>query len=640
MKLPTAKIRFLLLAGGKFKQITVMGEVLTEGLSDRGSTPLRSTIFLFSKSNNSDIIYFGINNWDSLFFERGRETMKLRSKIILISVLPVVILGVFIYIFSYIKVTANMEQEVFNGLHSTVLSVRTAIEDVNTSVYRIEGDYLVKGSYNITADTSIVDSIKEATGTVTTVFFGDTRYSTSVTKPGTNERVLYTKAGDKVIETVLKGGKEYSADNVDIVGAKYYTYYVPLYQEGSGEVCGMVFCGRPQADVEKEISAVTNSILIGTIVAVIIAAVLAVFVALKIVNAINKSVDVLDKVAGGDLSKAVPSEIMSRKDELGTMGNCIENLRSSLIRIISDLKNQSSNLYDSSDKLDHASREATDSIGSVEQAIAEISDGAASQADETQSATENVILMGNMVEDTSAEIKALIEISDSMRQAGNRAIDTLSKLDKINQKASSAIDLIYDQTNTTNESVARIQEATALITDIAEETNLLSLNASIEAARAGEQGRGFAVVANQIQKLAEQSNESASKIANIIAELLNDSEKSVQTMDEVRKIMEEQNDDVRKTQAAFEDVRNGIDRTTSGMGEISEKTGNLDQARVSVVDVVQNLTAIAEENAASTQQTSASANEFSNLVGNIQTETVNLKEIADGIEKSVGIFRF
>lgn len=566
--------------------------------------------------------------------------MKLRSKIILISVLPVVILGVFIYIFSYIKVTANMEQEVFNGLHSTVLSVRTAIEDVNTSVYRIEGDYLIKGSYNITADTSIVDSIKEATGTVTTVFFGDTRYSTSVTKPGTNERVLYTKAGDKVIETVLKGGKEYSADNVDIVGAKYYTYYVPLYQEGSGEVCGMVFCGRPQADVEKEIRAVTNSILIGTIVAVIIAAVLAVFVALKIVNAINKSVDVLDKVAGGDLSKAVPSEIMSRKDELGTMGNCIENLRSSLIRIISDLKNQSSNLYDSSDKLDHASREATDSIGSVEQAIAEISDGAASQADETQSATENVILMGNMVEDTSAEIKALIEISDSMRQAGNRAIDTLSKLDKINQKASSAIDLIYDQTNTTNESVARIQEATALITDIAEETNLLSLNASIEAARAGEQGRGFAVVANQIQKLAEQSNESASKIANIIAELLNDSEKSVQTMDEVRKIMEEQNDDVRKTQAAFEDVRNGIDRTTSGMGEISEKTGNLDQARVSVVDVVQNLTAIAEENAASTQQTSASANEFSNLVGNIQTETVNLKEIADGIEKSVGIFRF
>ena len=218
-------------------------------------------------------------------------------------------------------------------------------------------------------------------------------------------------------------------------------------------------------------------------------------------------------------------------------------------------------------------------------------------------------------------------------------IDTLDKLDKINRRASSAIDLIYDQTNTTNESVARIQEATALITDIAEETNLLSLNASIEAARAGEQGRGFAVVANQIQKLAEQSNESASRIASIITELLADSENSVKTMDEVRQIMEEQSEDVRKTQEAFEDVRSGIDQTTSGMGDISAKTTSLDEARVSVVDVVQNLTAIAEENAASTQQTTASANEFAALVGNIKDETVTLKQIAEVIDKSVGQFQ-
>ena len=566
--------------------------------------------------------------------------MKLRAKIIMIAVLPVVVLGVFIYVFSSIKVTNSMEAEVFNGLHSSVLAVRTALHEINDDQYYLDGDNLMKGSFNVTADTAIVDDVKAGTGTVTTVFFGDTRYSTSVTKPGTNERVLYTQAGEKVINTVLKGGQEYSASNVDIVGSKYYTYYVPLYQEGSNEVIGMVFCGRAQADVEKEIRVVTNSILVGTIVAVILASILAIFVALAIVKAINQGISVLDKVSNGDLSEEVPEALINRKDELGQMNRCIENLRQSLIEIIRELKNHSSNLYTSSDKLDSASREATDSIGQVNQAIAEISDGATSQASETQSATENVILMGNMVEDTSSQIKDLINIAGTMRDAGNKAIDTLDKLDKINRKASDAIDLIYDQTNTTNESVARIREATALITDIAEETNLLSLNASIEAARAGEQGRGFAVVANQIQKLAEQSNESASKIASIITELLSDSEKSVQTMDEVRQIMEEQSEDVRKTQEAFEDVRTGIDQTTSGMGNISEKTGSLDAARVSVVDVVQNLTAIAEENAASTQQTSASANEFSALVGDIQDETVALKEIAEGIEKSVGVFRF
>ena len=401
----------------------------------------------------------------------------------------------------------------------------------------------------------------------------------------------------------------------------------------------MVFCGRAQADVEKEINEVTNAILIATVIAVIIASVLAILVAMMIVNAINKGIGVLNKVAEGDLSEEVPEDLLGRKDELGIMSQCIEELRTSLVEIIKVLKDHSANLYTSSDKLNSASQEADESIGQVNQAIAEISDGASSQADETQSATENVILMGNMVEDTSSQLKDLIEISESMRQAGSRAIETLDKLDKINRKASGAIDLIYEQTNTTNESVARIQEATALITDIAEETNLLSLNASIEAARAGEQGRGFAVVANQIQKLAEQSNESASKIASIITELLADSEKSVKTMDEVRQIMEEQSEDVRKTQEAFEDVRNGIDQTTSGMGDISEKTSSLDEARVSVVDVVQNLTAIAEENAASTQQTSASASNFTTLVGSIKDETVTLKEIADGIEKSVGQFQ-
>ena len=565
--------------------------------------------------------------------------MKLRSKIIMISVIPVVVFGIFIYIFARIKVTNSMEAEVFNGLHSSVLAVRSALGEVNTAPYELNGDFLMKGDFNVTNETGIVDEVKAGTGTVTTIFYGDTRYATSVTKPGTNERVLYTQAGEKVIETVLKGGQEYSASNVDIVGSKYYTYYVPLYQTGTKDVIGMVFCGRAQAEVEKEINVVTNSILISTIIAILIAAALAIFVALAITNAITHGVGILEKVSEGDLTEEVPDALIRRKDELGVMGKSIEDLRESLIAIITELKNQSTSLYSSSDKLNVTSSEASESIGHVNQAINEISDGASSQADETQSATENVILMGNMVEDTSAQLKDLIQISEQMRQAGDRAVDTLDKLDKINRRASSAIDLIYDQTNTTNESVARIQEATALITDIAEETNLLSLNASIEAARAGEQGRGFAVVANQIQKLAEQSNESASRIASIITELLADSENSVKTMDEVRQIMEEQSEDVRKTQEAFEDVRSGIDQTTSGMGDISAKTTSLDEARVSVVDVVQNLTAIAEENAASTQQTSASANEFAALVGNIKDETVTLKQIAEVIDKSVGQFQ-
>lgn len=161
----------------------------------------------------------------------------------------------------------------------------------------------------------------------------------------------------------------------------------------------------------------------------------------------------------------------------------------------------------------------------VEKAVSEIAEGATSQAGETQKATESVITIGNMVEETASEAGRLHDNTDVIKNLGSEANSTLAGLTEINRKTKEAIEIISRQTNTTNESALKIREATALITSIATETNLLSLNASIEAARAGEQGRGFAVVASQIQKLAEQSNESAKTIEHIVSALINDSEK-------------------------------------------------------------------------------------------------------------------
>ena len=220
-----------------------------------------------------------------------------------------------------------------------------------------------------------------------------------------------------------------------------------------------------------------------------------------------------------------------------------------------------------------------------------------------------------------------------------RSTSILVQLEDINYKASEAIDVIYEQTNTTNESAMKIREATSLITAIAEETNLLSLNASIEAARAGEQGRGFAVVASQIQKLAEQSNESARQIENIIDSLISDSEKAVTTMGEVKDIMNQQSENVGKTEEIFAQVKNGINGSIEGVNIIADKTKQMDDARVNVVDVVQNLTAIAQQNAASTQETSASVTEVSGIVYDISSNAEKLKAIADELEKNMKVFR-
>ena len=198
--------------------------------------------------------------------------------------------------------------------------------------------------------------------------------------------------------------------------------------------------------------------------------------------------------------------------------------------------------------------------------------------------------------------------------------------------------VISEQTNTTNESALKIKEATDMITDIAEETNLLSLNASIEAARAGEQGRGFAVVAAQIQRLAEQSNESARQIDEIIHSLIADSEKAVNTMEDVKRVIEKQNENVINTENAFLGVKEGIDKSMGNINEIAEKTKQLDESRIKVVDVVQNLTAIAQENAASTEETSASASEVGTIVEDIANNAKQLNTIAGEMEESIKMF--
>lgn len=294
---------------------------------------------------------------------------------------------------------------------------------------------------------------------------------------------------------------------------------------------------------------------------------------------------------------------------------------------------QNSNRLNSDTEMIH------NTIGQVDQAVQEMADGAMSQADETQKATEDIVLMGSMIEESNMEMEGLNKTAESMYSSSEVAAKTLDKMDEVNRKAQQAIELIYEQTNTTNDSAVKIKAATTLITTIAEQTNLLSLNAAIEAARAGEQGRGFAVVAEQIQKLAEESNESAKQIGQIIELLIADSEKAVQTMDEVKQVMEDQNENVGMTKERFAEMHAGIDKTIEGIRAIADKMEKIDNTRVNVVDIVQNLTSLAQENAAGTEETSASVTEVGEHMSLISQSAGELKQIADGLQKEMEVFR-
>ena len=563
--------------------------------------------------------------------------MKMQSKIITLALLPLLCLGAATILIGQVRISQVVTESIENGLRGSAVSVRDTLSYVGDGEFGLNEDKLYKGEFNVSDAVEIADDIKKAADTDITVFYGDPRYMTSVLDEQGN-RVVGTKAGDQVIEKVLKNGEELFSTNVDVVGHPYFGYYLPLYETGTTNIVGMVFAGMPQADAKAQITKIISLIAGVFGILFLLCAVVMFVVVRKMVKALRMDADALEQVAKGKLNTQLNEASLKRKDEVGHISRSIMTLKTELMEIIGNIKDQGKALSDSSVYLSEKAETSADHIGQVERAVEEIAQGATGQAEETQKATENVIIMGNMIEETTGEIDAMNENAKLIKQLGQTAIDTLKDLQTINQRTKESIDIIYEQTNTTNSSAQKIKEATALITDIAEETNLLSLNASIEAARAGEQGRGFAVVAAQIQKLAEQSNESARQIEEIITSLLADSEKAVDTMEEVKDIMGQQNDNVMKTDEQVNQVLGQVDQAIEAIGRVAVKTEKLNEARINVTDTVQNLTAVAQENAASTQQSAASVNQVSEIIQEIAESAKQLTDIAEKLDKDMALF--
>ena len=416
---------------------------------------------------------------------------------------------------------------------------------------------------------------------------------------------------------------------------KYASYYVP--DDGSF----ILVISADESEVLASSKGILNrSVVIGIIIS-ILAAILMTVMLVIILRPVQMMSDFINKMALLDFSEDEAGEALAkRQDEFGVMARATVHLQKTLANVIAEIKGQSEILYSSSNSMLKHAEDMNETTAQVDRSVCEIAEGASSQAGETQSASENVITIGNMIEETNNEVNNLSNTASSMKASHQTALNILQELGRTNEQTKSSIAEIEAQTKTTNLSAGKIREATSFITAIAEETNLLSLNASIEAARAGEAGRGFAVVASQIQKLAEQSNDSAKQIENIVDELIRDSDRAVQTMDSVKDIIQRQSEDVDRTKAAFGEVSDGIDDSIGGINSIADKVAQMDTARVSVVDTVSNLSAIAEENAASTEESSATVSTITGIANEIEDSSSDLRKIAETLEQKMDAFKY
>lgn len=326
------------------------------------------------------------------------------------------------------------------------------------------------------------------------------------------------------------------------------------------------------------------------------------------------------------------------RDEAGNIMNAVLKLRGELTGVVADLKTQSKALFTQSDSLSESAANTMTNMKDTDRAVDEMANGATMLAQETQSASESVVEIGNMIDEVNDNSEALAKDADDMKELGENAENILKQLIDGQHEMVEHIGVVSDKTHEANQAAEKIAEVVSLITEIASQTNLLSLNASIEAARAGDAGRGFAVVAENIKQLAEQTTSSAADIQDIIHDLETKSNETVEKTDAVNKIVNKQSEDMKKTADILNQVIKGITGLIDRIDGIAASVANMDKSKEKVVDVIQNLSSVSQENAASTEETSASTSMAMGTIEGIANEAVQLKQIAQDLEDRMKAF--
>lgn len=573
--------------------------------------------------------------------ENSKKKKSFFSSIILqllaMALVPLVLLGVVCVVVSGKNLREGLQEEALSQMRAICVATKAAYGNIDEGDYFLnENDELMKGDYNITQNEEGIDALTEGMETYVTLFYGDVRRATSLKDSSTGERIIGTKASEAVAKTVL-GGEEYSATDLTINGENYYAYYIPL-ENPDGSVVGMVFAGEPSADID---SYITSKIVLvtGAVVAVLIVAVImVVLVSLGIVRAVIKAQEAIDHLSKGDLAHPVDAAILKRKDEIGDMGRDVRDCIAVLREIVSGIQKYSHQVLVSGDTLESAANRSSENTDDIARAVDDISQGAVSQAEEIEDAAGKVSDMGTAIESIVAGIEGLNEISMGMQENGRQASRIIEELSVSNDRTVNAVQSVAETVEATDDSVKKISEAVELITSVAEQTSLLSLNASIEAARAGDAGRGFAVVATEIQKLSEESNKSAQRITEIIMGLAQDSRNSMEMMTEVKTILAEQQEKLDATKRQFEQISDGINVSGKNTEAVNGQAKECDRAREGVMGIIENLSAISEENAASTQETTSVMQELNETIKNLAGSAGGLKELAVALNESTKFF--